>query len=91
MQLKEFFGLTERGLGDAPWSSDGRGGWIKRKGPQTAQVSVSPRGDGAFVMTSILSIHGRPPERRTELARDEAAAMAGAERMRMALDDRMTA
>lgn len=77
----------DRGLADLPWRPDGRGGWTKTRGRMSALVRISPRGDGSYVVSSVLSTGG-VPRREQQPARDEADAISKAEVMKLRIDSR---
>ena len=90
MSLRRAFGLIERAqnLAQEPWRPmPGGMGWQKRSGQMSAQVTLSPRGDGSFVVSSLMNA-GLRTRRRQVPCRDEAEALAKAEAMKLELDGR---
>lgn len=87
LRLYERYIERDRGLADVPWKAIGPDAWSKARGRMSATVSLSPRGDGSYVVTSVLNVDGMP--RRTQLpCRDHAEALAQAEALKLKLDAR---
>jgi hypothetical protein len=98
MSLRRLY-LNERGSGTVgvvgsadtlaqePWRPSGPGGWTKAHGQMTATVSMSPRGDGSYVVTSTMGA-GIKQRRQQVPCRNEAEALAKAEVMKREIDGR---
>lgn len=85
--LLERYIERDRGLADLPWRPQGQNAWGKRRGRMSALVSMSPRGDGSWVVSSVLSMDGVPKRRQVPVG-DHASALAKAEAMKLEIDSR---
>lgn len=90
MSLSRLYGIHERAqnLAQEPWRPTPDGlGWTKRSGLMSANVTLSPRGDGSYVVTSVLNT-GAKTRRQQLPCRNEAEALARAEAMKLQVDGR---
>lgn len=87
IRIYERYLERDRGLADLPWRPQGPNAWAKSRGRMSALVSMSPRGDGSWVVSSVLSMDGVPRRQQFPVA-DHAAALAKAEVLKLQVDSR---
>jgi hypothetical protein len=90
MSLRKLYRLDERAqnLAQEPWRpTPGGNGWSKKNGRMSATITISPRGDGSFVVSSKMNT-GTKVRSQQLPARDEAEALMRAEAMKLDIDSR---
>lgn len=89
-RLTRLYRIDERAqnLAQEPWRPQPGGmGWSKRNGLMAASVTLSRRGDGSYVVSSLLKA-GTKVRRQSVPVSNEAEALARGEAMKLELDGR---